>query len=182
MLYRILADAVMLAHFLFLVYLVVGGFLAWRWPKAWFPHAAVAAYGLVITAYGFVCPLTPLENDLRGRAGEDGLEPTGFIDTYIEGVVYPEEHTLTARAAAAVVIAVSWIGAYLRHRRRRGRGQAGTGTGSRTAGGSGTGSPPRRSHDPRTASASSSEPTVMRWFRPPAAAHHGEARSNHASA
>lgn len=117
--YRILADVAMTAHFLFLVYLVVGGFVAWRWPKTWFAHAAVAVYGLVITLYGFTCPLTPLEHDFRRRAGEEGLEPTGFIDTYIEGIVYPERYAATAQWAVAAVVVISWAGMLVKLRRRR---------------------------------------------------------------
>ncbi|GAB3645293.1 DUF2784 domain-containing protein [Glycomyces tarimensis] len=129
--YRILADAAMIVHFLFVAYVVLGGFLAWRWPKSWFLHAPVALYGLVITVYGFVCPLTPVEDHFRRQAGQEGLEPTGFIDTYIEGVVYPGEYAAAAQWAAAAVVAISWIGALLLHRRRR---QAATSSRSRTAG------------------------------------------------
>jgi hypothetical protein len=73
----------------------------------------------VIVTFGFVCPLTPIEDDLRRRAGQEGLEPTGFIDTYIEGIVYPADQTMLARWLAFSVIAVSWVGlAVKRHRRR----------------------------------------------------------------
>ncbi|THV41987.1 DUF2784 domain-containing protein [Glycomyces buryatensis] len=129
MVYRVLADVAMTLHFLFLVYVLLGGFLAWRWPRAWFPHAAVVAYGLIIAAFDFDCPLTPVEHYLRLRAGQAGLEPTGFIDTYIEGVVYPVEYILPARVLAALIIAVSWTGALLAERRRRLRP-----TGSTTSG------------------------------------------------
>ncbi len=124
MLYRVLADVTMTLHFLFLAYALLGGFLAWRWPRAWFPHAVVAAYGLVVTAFTLDCPLTPIEHHLRLRAGQSGLEPTGFIDTYIEGAVYPE-HLLPARVLMTLVIAVSWIGVLIAVR-RRGRPPAGT--------------------------------------------------------
>lgn len=130
--YRILADLAMTVHFLFLAYVVLGGFLAWRWPKTWFAHATVAIYGLVITVFGFVCPLTPVEHEWRQRAGEEGLEPTGFIDTYIEGVVYPEANAAAAQWAAAAVVLASWIGVLVRYRRRR---QAAA-TSSRAAGAS----------------------------------------------
>ena len=138
--YRILADITMIAHFLFLVYVVLGGFLAWRWPKSWFAHASVAVYGLVITVFGFVCPLTPLEDRWRRKAGQEGLEPTGFIDTYIDGVLYPEQHAATAQWAAAAVILISWIGALVLHRRRQAATRTRSRSGSRTTPGTGTGS------------------------------------------
>lgn len=122
--YRLLADATMTAHFLFLAFLLLGGFVAWRWPRVWFAHAAVAAYALIHIASGLDCPLTPLEHQLRLRAGQDGLKPSGFINTYIEGTLYPEEHRNTVRWATACIVAASWAGLLLltrrdRHRRRR---------------------------------------------------------------
>ncbi|GAB3236949.1 hypothetical protein GCM10027447_35730 [Glycomyces halotolerans] len=173
MIYRILADAAMVVHFLFVAYVVLGGFLAWRYPKAWFPHAAVALYGLIITVYSIVCPLTPLEDRWRRRAGQSGLEPTGFIDTYIEGVIYPGQYADEVRWAAAAVIAVSWIGALALHLRRRRRRRQSTGAGSDRTGRSDGTDTSRRSHKPNTANATSSEPTVNRWFSPTAAVHPG---------
>lgn len=118
MIYRVLADAAMTLHLLFLVYVLLGGFLAWRRPRALYPHAAVMVYGLAITVIDFDCPLTPIEQEMRLRAGQAGLEPTGFIDTYIEGVVYPAEYIVPARILTVLVIAVSWAGALLAARRR----------------------------------------------------------------
>ncbi|MCH7230703.1 DUF2784 domain-containing protein [Glycomyces sp. L485] len=119
MIFRVLADITMTVHFLFLAYVALGGFLAWRWPRTWFAHAAAAIYGLVIEVFNFVCVLTPLEDHWRRRAGQEGLEPTGFIDTYIEGVVYPEEHTLLIQWLVGVVVVLSWLGLLIRLRRRR---------------------------------------------------------------
>jgi hypothetical protein len=119
--YRVLADAAMTLHLLFLVYVLLGGFLAWRRPRAFFPHAAVVAYGVAIAAIDFDCPLTPIEQEMRLRAGQAGLEPTGFIDTYIEGVVYPVEYIVPARLLTVLVIVGSWAGALLAARRRERR-------------------------------------------------------------
>jgi hypothetical protein len=119
MFYRVLADVVMTFHLLFLAFVVFGGFLAWRWPKVLFAHVPLAVYGLVIVTFGFVCPLTPIEDGLRKRAGQEGLEPTGFIDTYIEGIIYPADQTMLARWLAFAVITVSWVGLAIKLRRRR---------------------------------------------------------------
>ena len=110
MVYRVLADVVMAFHLLFLLAVVFGGFVAWRWPKAWFLHAPLVLYGLVVLAFDLICPLTPMEDALRRRAGEAGLRPTGFIDTYIEGVIYPADKIVLVRWIAFGVIAVSWAG------------------------------------------------------------------------
>jgi Protein of Unknown function (DUF2784). len=118
--YRLIADVTMVVHFAFLGYVALGGFLAWRWPRLIWPHLAVAAWGLISIA-GADCPLTLLEDWARRAAGEAGLPPSGFIDHYIEGVVYPGEYSRIAQLAVAAVVGVSWAG----FARRRLRSRAG---------------------------------------------------------
>lgn len=115
--YRLVADAAMVAHFAFLAYLTVGGFLAWRWPRSIWAHVAVAAYGLANVLVGWPCPLTHVEDWGRSRAGEATLPATGFIDHYLAGVVYPKEHEVVVQVLVAVVVLVSWTGVILRRRR-----------------------------------------------------------------
>jgi hypothetical protein len=116
--YRLLADAVMLIHFGFLVFVALGGFLAWRFRRVVGVHLAAVGWGLYTVLVGVPCPLTAWEDGLRRLAGEQGL-PAGFIDTYVTGVIYPDEHLLTARIVVAVLVAVSWIGIAVRRRRTR---------------------------------------------------------------
>ncbi|MGW4472076.1 DUF2784 domain-containing protein [Nonomuraea sp. NPDC004354] len=117
-LYRLLADAAMTTHFLFLAYLAVGGFLAWRWPRSIWAHLAVAGWGVLSIITGVECPLTVAEDWGRRRAGMAGLPPSGFIDHYIEGVIYPEKYTNLVRLGVAVLVVISWVG-YLWRRRHR---------------------------------------------------------------
>ena len=115
---NVLADGVVLVHFAFVVYIAVGGFLAWRWPRTMYVHLAAVAWGIGIVALGFLCPLTPLERALRGEAADT----PGFIDRYVEGVLYPEEFTPLLRALMALAIAVAYAGLItirLRSNRRR---------------------------------------------------------------
>ncbi|WP_371779292.1 DUF2784 domain-containing protein [Streptosporangium subroseum] len=121
MAYRLIGEAAMVVHFLILVFMAVGGFLAWRWPRLIWAHLAVAAWGLVSVVIGVECPLTALEDWGRRNAGERGLAPGGFIDHYIEGVVYPQEYTNLARLGVLILVLVSWLG-YLWRRRRNPRG------------------------------------------------------------
>ncbi|WP_018350719.1 DUF2784 domain-containing protein [Longispora albida] len=116
--YRLLADAAMVTHFAFLVYLVTGGFLAWRWRWTIVPHAAMVLWGVLIVTGLVDCPLTWVENWARERAGRPGLPSAGFIDHYIEGVIYPGEHTQQVRLVAAVVVLASWAGYVIRGRGR----------------------------------------------------------------
>lgn len=100
------ADAVVLVHSSFILFVVIGGFLVlkWRWI-AWF-HIPGVIWGALIEFFGWICPLTPLENRLRAMAfSSDYTE--GFIDHYIMPIVYPEG--LTRGMQLALCIAVIMI-------------------------------------------------------------------------
>jgi hypothetical protein len=117
--YRILAETAMAVHFLFIVFVVLGGFLAWRWPRVIWLHLAAAAWGLCIVLFDLNCPLTYVEDRAREQAGQSGLS-RGFIDTYLTGVIYPERFLEEVRLLIAVVVAVAYAGVVIRWRRRRG--------------------------------------------------------------
>ncbi|WP_330180570.1 DUF2784 domain-containing protein [Nocardia sp. NBC_01503] len=117
MLYRLLADLTAGAHFLFVGYVVFGGFLAWRWPRTIWPHLAAFAWGFSTILFGFECPLTNLENWARHRAGDPGLPSTGFIAHYITGVLYPSGAVDLVRVLVAVCVLISWAGLAVRGRR-----------------------------------------------------------------
>jgi hypothetical protein len=114
MVYRVLADAVMMAHFGFLLFLALGGFLAWRYRWVLVPHVAAVGWA-ALSVVGMDCPLTAWEDDLRWLAGERGL-PHGFIDTYLTGVVYPREDVPALQLLVAGLVAASWAGLAVRGR------------------------------------------------------------------
>jgi Protein of Unknown function (DUF2784) len=116
MVYRLVADAVVLVHFGFILFVALGGLLAWRWPRLLLPHVAAVAWGAGIVAIGWVCPLTPIEKHFRRLGGEQGYEG-GFVDRYIEGVIYPDRYTPWLRLLVALLIVLGWAGLYLRRRR-----------------------------------------------------------------
>lgn len=82
---RHLADLVVLAHFAFLVFVIFGGLLRLWWIRAHWLHLPAVAWGGYIELSGQVCPLTPLENRLRGADQYTGT----FIEHYIVPVIYP---------------------------------------------------------------------------------------------
>lgn len=108
MAYRLAADLVVVAHFAFIVFVAIGALLAWRWPRLLWAHLPAVAYAAAIAAFGFTCPLTPLEKWFRERAG-DGYEG-GFVDRYIEGVIYPGNLTTLLRSLAAAAIVIGYLG------------------------------------------------------------------------
>jgi hypothetical protein len=114
------ATVVLALHFIFVGYVVLGGFLAWWWPKAMIPHLVAAAWGGLIVLGWVECPLTWAENEARIKAGQGALTK-GFVDRYLDNVLYPERYLAEVRLAVAAVIALSWLGAYLLRRRRRRR-------------------------------------------------------------
>ncbi|MQY30439.1 DUF2784 domain-containing protein [Nocardia aurantia] len=116
--YRLLADATAGVHFLFVAYLVVGGFLACRWRWTIWTHVVAVVWGFSTVLFGFVCPLTELENWSRRRAGEAGLPPSGFIDHYITGVLYPRSALELVRVLVMLVVLTSWV-LYLRFYRHQ---------------------------------------------------------------
>lgn len=116
--YQLLTKLIIGLHFLFLLYVVFGGFLAWRWPRMIWPHLAAAVWGAGIAVGVLECPLTAAENWARTQAGDE-VPAAGFIDRFVEGVIYPQQYTGRLQALAAAVILASWLGMYASHRRRR---------------------------------------------------------------
>ncbi|HEY2812848.1 MAG TPA: DUF2784 domain-containing protein [Acidimicrobiales bacterium] len=117
MLDRLAADVVVAVHVVYLVFIPVGGFLAWRWPRLLPVHVAAVVVGLVSVTAGFDCPLTSWENWLRGRAGESKYRE-GFVDHYLTGRVYPHGHDAAVQLLIGAAVVVSYLGLYLRHRAR----------------------------------------------------------------
>ncbi|MEE2032998.1 DUF2784 domain-containing protein [Rhodococcus chondri] len=119
MTYRVLADATALTHLLFVLYVTFGGFLTWHWPRTILAHVPAVVWGGASVIVGFDCPLTTVENWARRQAGVAGLPPSGFIDHYLTGVIYPESAIGLVRALVLLCVVGSWIGLWLRHRRGR---------------------------------------------------------------
>jgi hypothetical protein len=83
-----LADAVLLLHAAFVLWVGLGAIAVWRWPLLAWLHLPALAWGVWISATGGICPLTPLENALRSAAGEAGYAG-GFIEHWVQRFVYP---------------------------------------------------------------------------------------------
>ena len=107
-LYIIVVAVVVAAHFAFIGYLMVGGFVALRWPRTIFLHILAVVWGVGSLSFHLPCPLTDLERWARARAGMAPLPSDGFIAHYITGVLYPADAVGVVEAVVFAVVIVSW--------------------------------------------------------------------------
>ena len=107
-LYIIVVAVVVAAHFAFIGYLVVGGFVALRWPRTIFLHMLAVVWGVGSLSMHLPCPLTDLERWARARAGMAPLQSDGFIAHYITGVLYPADAVGVVESVVFAVVIVSW--------------------------------------------------------------------------
>lgn len=122
MLYRFLADAILVVHVAFIAFVVVGlllillgGALKWAWVKnRWFRTAHLAAIGIVVAQawLGVACPLTVWESNLRRLGGQAGYT-NGFIADWLHRLIFfqaePWVFLFAYTIFALLVLAVTWL-------------------------------------------------------------------------
>jgi len=111
LIYRALADLVLVVHLTFVLFVVLGGLLVLRWPRAAWLHIPAAIWGVMIEYTGWICPLTPLENSFRARGGEMGYSG-GFIEHYIQPLLYPAGLTRGTQIVLGSFVLLLNLGAY----------------------------------------------------------------------
>jgi uncharacterized membrane protein YhhN len=111
LIYRVLADLVLVAHLAFVLFVVLGGLLAMQWPRVALLHIPAAVWGALIEFTGWICPLTPLENWFRTRGGEAGFTG-GFIQHYIQPILYPAGLTRSTQIVLGSVVLLLNLAAY----------------------------------------------------------------------
>jgi len=115
----ILADALVIVHLLFVVFVVAGGFLLVRWPRLAWLHLPAATWGALIEFTGGICPLTPLENRLRAMGGES-VYSGGFVERYLLPVLYPGALTWRVQLVlGGLVVGVNLVAYALAYRALR---------------------------------------------------------------
>jgi len=90
MFYTLTADAIVVLHLAFVVFVVAGGLLVFRWRRVALLHLPAVVWAALLEFRGWLCPLTPLELKLRASGGQAGYGG-GFIEHYILPVLYPAE-------------------------------------------------------------------------------------------
>ena len=115
---RFLANLLVVLHLLFVAFVGLGGLLVLRWPRVAWIHLPAALWGVVIELTGRICPLTPLEQALRRRAGESAYQGD-FVSHYLLPVLYPRGLTRGAQLGLAALVLVLNLGIYAAVFRRR---------------------------------------------------------------
>ena len=103
MIHKLLADLVFVAHFAFVLFIVLGGIAVWRMPKLAWIHIPAVAWGALIEFAGWICPLTPWEQSLRRLAGEKGYSG-GFVEHYLLPILYPAGLTRDVQIVLGVLV------------------------------------------------------------------------------
>jgi hypothetical protein len=105
--YAVLAGAVVLVHMLFVTFAVSGAVLALRWRWVPWIHLPAVLWAAFIEFSGGICPLTPIENELRAAAGLDYYSGD-FIAEYLFPLLYPEGLTRQAQVViGSLIIAIN---------------------------------------------------------------------------
>lgn len=109
MIYGALADGVLVFHLAFIVFVVLGALLVVRWPWVAFLHVPSFLWGALMELAGWICPLTPLELQLRALAGASGYD-VRFLEHYLLRLIYPGSLTRGMQIAiGAGVLAVNGL-------------------------------------------------------------------------
>ena len=118
MFYRVLADLVLLFHLAFILFVVLGSLLVWRFPRLAWLHLPAVMWAGLIEISGRVCPLTPLENNLRQLSGEAGYRG-GFVEHYLLPIIYPHALSREMQIGLGIAVIVINVVAYTVLQRRR---------------------------------------------------------------
>lgn len=120
--YALLAGLIVVFHLAFVVFAAAGALLVLRRPAVAWVHVPVAVWAAFIEFSGGICPLTPVENTLRARAGLDYY--TGdFVARYLFPVLYPDGLTRQAQfLIGGAVVAVNLAAYTFVYFNRRSRG------------------------------------------------------------
>ena len=103
--YLLAADVILLIHFLFVAFVVLGFIFIWigYFTKQKFARNAkfrichIVTMGIVLceSLIGMICPLTEWENYLRVRGGQDQVYETSFMKEWLHKIMFFDFSELT---------------------------------------------------------------------------------------
>ena len=127
MIYQLAASGLVIIHLAFVMFVIFGAVLTLRWPRLIGFHLAAIVWGVLIEFTGAICPLTPLEVQLRQLGGVAGYQG-GFIDHYVLAALYPSGLTRGIQIGLGFVVlvlnAVAYAYGFVQHKRLAPRGEA----------------------------------------------------------
>jgi hypothetical protein len=103
--YPVLADLVVWVHLGFVVFVVLGGLLVMKWPRLIWIHLPAVCWGVAIELCGWICPLTPFENWLRHKGGEESYQ-FDFVAQYLLPILYPQGLTRRSQVVLGALVLV----------------------------------------------------------------------------
>lgn len=117
MLYALAADAVMVVHFGWIMFLIGGWIIGRHIPWVKWTHLCALGYSVLLQVFSWICPLTYLENWLRSMS-TGALSSGSFIEQHLEPIIYMETSRGWLLFVTGLVIAISAL-AYSHSRRSR---------------------------------------------------------------
>ncbi len=109
--FRFLADLLVLGHFVFILFAILGGLLVLRWRRLIWLHLPAASWTVIVQICPWYCPLTTWENHLRMLGGEAGYT-TSFVEHYLLPILYPTALTREMEIFLGIIALVINLSVY----------------------------------------------------------------------
>lgn len=105
MAYKIAADLIVIIHFSFIIFVILGGLLILK--SRWFMllHIPAVIWAALIELNHWFCPLTVYENQFRHAANQNGYAE-GFIQHYLIPIIYPPGLTHTTQQILGISVII----------------------------------------------------------------------------
>ncbi|MBA3013292.1 MAG: DUF2784 domain-containing protein [Proteobacteria bacterium] len=112
MVYSILANIILAAHLIFILFVVFGSLVVFYKRWVFWLHIPAVIYGSLVEFSGWICPLTPLENHVRALAGQSGYAHS-FVQEYLLKTIYPEMLTRQDQIIIGCILLILNLFVYL---------------------------------------------------------------------
>ena len=103
--YEFLATLTLIVHFLFLLFVILGGLLFFIKPWILYFHIPAFFYGVYVELTQSICPLTYLENYFLTKANL-ATYTTTFIQNYLYAIIYPINLTKEIQISLAIALMI----------------------------------------------------------------------------
>lgn len=115
MIYKILADIIVILHFLWIVFLITGAFFSKKFKFLKYFHVGGLAFAILIQIFDWYCPLTHLETWLRAKHDPSLSYEGSFIVYYLEKLIYIEVSQWIIFALTVLLVVLNYF-FYIRKR------------------------------------------------------------------